>query len=299
MEKSRKIRKEWSMSVPWGKLAGISWGSQSNPPVLMVHGKLDSAATFIPLAELLPDNFFYLALDLPGHGDSDPLPYGIPISIGHQVETIRQVVKHMKWKTFITISHSLGIHISCLYNAAFPNKIIKMVNLDPELILCIMSIATGTFPLWNYNFYEYYYSNMANSKNQPELTYEEALEMIQRGRRVNRDDAEILLSRNLEHTSRGKYRFKWDLSAKKPVVIPFDGETVCSLWALNAPPMFNTISSISYEGVDKYMEKLEKNIPVFIKVHYTGDHDHHVTQPSDYASEISDFLNTDYIKSKL
>lgn len=54
----------------------ISWGNASREPVLFVHGRQDSAATFIPLVELLPDKYHYVAVDMPGNGLSDPLPKG-------------------------------------------------------------------------------------------------------------------------------------------------------------------------------------------------------------------------------
>lgn len=44
----------------------MSWGAPQHRPVLLVHGYMDSAATFIPIVELLPDDYFYLAVDLPG-----------------------------------------------------------------------------------------------------------------------------------------------------------------------------------------------------------------------------------------
>ncbi|XP_038221504.1 serine hydrolase-like protein [Zerene cesonia] len=305
MEKNKKNKEEWCISVPWGKLAGLSWGSQSNPPVLMVHGLMDSAATFIPIAEILPDNFFYVAMDFPGHGKSDPFAHGIPVSITHQVEAIRQLVKHMNWKSFIIISHSMGVLTTCLYNAAFPHQISKMVNLEPTKAIYILALTFGDFPFWKYNLYENYYSNLSKSKHVSEYTYEEALDIIQRERNVKRDYAEILLSRSLEKTGGGKYRFTWDFSVKRPVLVPFDEDTLCSFFALHAPPMLNTIASDPQivgpwiKIGEAIIERLQKTIPFFITVPYTGGHNHHVIQPKDFINEIIDFLNTDYVKSKL
>lgn len=44
----------------------VSWGGPSNPPVLLVHGYMDSAATFILLVDQLPDTFYYVSFDMPG-----------------------------------------------------------------------------------------------------------------------------------------------------------------------------------------------------------------------------------------
>ncbi|XP_063632403.1 serine hydrolase-like protein 2 [Cydia splendana] len=72
-----KVLREWTIDAPWGKIAMISWGNEAGLPVLLVHGRQDSAATFEPLLQLLPDSYHYVALDLPGHGRSDPFPTGV------------------------------------------------------------------------------------------------------------------------------------------------------------------------------------------------------------------------------
>ena len=47
-------------------LSVVSWGDPANPPVLLVHGYMDSAATFILLVDQLPDTFYYVGFDMPG-----------------------------------------------------------------------------------------------------------------------------------------------------------------------------------------------------------------------------------------
>ncbi|KOB73096.1 putative kraken, partial [Operophtera brumata] len=37
----------------------LTWGSPSNPPVLLCHGKLDTCSGFRPLVSLLPACFYY------------------------------------------------------------------------------------------------------------------------------------------------------------------------------------------------------------------------------------------------
>lgn len=54
----------------------VSWGNPAGEPVLLVHGYQDSVATFIPLLQMLPDKYYYVGFDLPGHGRSDDFPVG-------------------------------------------------------------------------------------------------------------------------------------------------------------------------------------------------------------------------------
>ena len=41
-----------------------------------MHGYMDNAGTFDRLIPLLPDKFYVVAIDLPGHGFSSHVPYG-------------------------------------------------------------------------------------------------------------------------------------------------------------------------------------------------------------------------------
>ncbi|KAJ8705510.1 hypothetical protein PYW08_012556 [Mythimna loreyi] len=123
----KKVTKEWTVDATWGKIAMISWGNPANPPILLVHGFMDSAATFILLVEQLPDTFYYVAFDMPGHGKSDPFLPGPIVSHLAIVETVRIIVKHMNWTKFAYLSHSMGFSIGILYNHLFPGKIVKMI----------------------------------------------------------------------------------------------------------------------------------------------------------------------------
>ena len=53
-----------------GALAGLAWRRQGRPRVLALHGWLDNANSFQPMAPLL-GQLDLVALDLPGHGHSD------------------------------------------------------------------------------------------------------------------------------------------------------------------------------------------------------------------------------------
>jgi len=56
--------------TPLGRRAGLHWRTENAPRVLCLHGWLDNAASFIPLAPLL-DKLEVFALDFPGHGNSE------------------------------------------------------------------------------------------------------------------------------------------------------------------------------------------------------------------------------------
>ncbi|RZA29030.1 MAG: alpha/beta hydrolase, partial [Lysobacteraceae bacterium] len=67
--------RETGFDLAFGRLAGLRAGSQGRQKVLALHGWLDNAASFLPLATQLPE-LDLVMLDLPGHGRSAHLGPG-------------------------------------------------------------------------------------------------------------------------------------------------------------------------------------------------------------------------------
>ena len=89
--------------VPWGCIRGLQFGDPSGHPWLGLHGWLDNAATWQSLAPYLPENVRLVALDLPGHGQSDPLPQGVHYHDLEHVAHIHRAVKYLQWERCSTV----------------------------------------------------------------------------------------------------------------------------------------------------------------------------------------------------
>jgi pimeloyl-ACP methyl ester carboxylesterase len=90
---------EWHLDVPVPRvrrffvavdglrqLSGLQWGDDQ-PQLALLHGGAQNAHTFdtVALAMQRP----LVALDLPGHGHSDPSPYGPSASVSHALDVAR------------------------------------------------------------------------------------------------------------------------------------------------------------------------------------------------------------------
>ncbi len=73
------VMREFSVDIPLGRITGLRAGAEGTPKVLALHGWLDNAASFVPLAAQLAD-IDLVAPDLPGHGHSAHLPAGADYS---------------------------------------------------------------------------------------------------------------------------------------------------------------------------------------------------------------------------
>ncbi|XP_014203282.1 serine hydrolase-like protein [Copidosoma floridanum] len=122
--------KEIRVSVPWGHVAARAYGSPVDFPVLLVHGVLDNAGSFHRLISHLPSNYYYVAIDLPGHGLSSHFPTGLPLNFLNYVLVLRYVIEEFNWPKLHIVSHSLGAQLSVFYTFIYPGRVQRLVVLE-------------------------------------------------------------------------------------------------------------------------------------------------------------------------
>ncbi len=119
----------FELSLPMGTVRGLRAGSGGAPRVLALHGWLDNAASFVPLAPHLA-GIELVAPDLPGHGASDHLPPGMDYSFAGAVHTVLDVADALGWERFSLLGHSMGAGIASLVAAACPDRIDRLVAIE-------------------------------------------------------------------------------------------------------------------------------------------------------------------------
>lgn len=120
--------REITLQVPLGQLAALR-NDGSGPRVLALHGWLDNAASFLPMAPYLRD-FDLVALDLPGHGRSMHLPPGADYSFPGAIANVLDAADALGWDTFSLLGHSMGAGIASLVAAACPQRIDRLVAIE-------------------------------------------------------------------------------------------------------------------------------------------------------------------------
>ena len=96
--------------------------------VLALHGWLDNAASFLPLAAHLPGLDLVL-LDLPGHGRSAHLPAGASYTTPAGICHVLDVADALQWDTFTLLGHSMGAGIASLTAAVSP-RVERLVAIE-------------------------------------------------------------------------------------------------------------------------------------------------------------------------
>jgi pimeloyl-ACP methyl ester carboxylesterase len=121
--------REFALEIPMGRIAGLRGGRGTGLPVLALHGWLDNAASFVPLAAHL-DGIELVAPDLPGHGRSAHLPRGADYSFAGAVASVLDIADALGWTRFALLGHSMGAGIGSLVAAACPQRVAGFVAIE-------------------------------------------------------------------------------------------------------------------------------------------------------------------------
>ncbi|HZF97542.1 MAG TPA: alpha/beta fold hydrolase, partial [Pseudoxanthomonas sp.] len=110
-------------------MAALRTGAAGAPPVLALHGWLDNAASFEPLAAHLP-GIDLVMLDLPGHGRSAHLGPGADYNLMVNANAVLDVADALGWERFALLGHSMGAGIGSMLAAALPQRVTRLVAIE-------------------------------------------------------------------------------------------------------------------------------------------------------------------------
>lgn len=125
-----QIMNTFTLTIPGFTIACKSWGNPEAPIILALHGWLDNANSFDSLAPYLSDNFYLVAVDLPGHGLSSHLPNGCYYHLIDGIFTIIRIIEALKRKQVHLLGHSLGACLASLLAGVSPEKILSIALIE-------------------------------------------------------------------------------------------------------------------------------------------------------------------------
>ncbi len=114
------------LNIPGLSIAGRTWGNKQNPPILALHGWLDNANSFEPIAEYLQEHYYFIAIDLPGHGFSSHLPSGVHYHFIDGLFAVVQIIDALKLNKIHLLGHSLGACIASLVASIAPQYLMSL-----------------------------------------------------------------------------------------------------------------------------------------------------------------------------
>jgi len=110
--------------VAESELAAIRNGG-SGARVIALHGWLDNALSFQPMAGFL-DDLDLVCLDFPGHGESPSRPSAARYHFDDYVFDVLNAADALGWARFHLLGHSLGGAVASVLAAACPERVISL-----------------------------------------------------------------------------------------------------------------------------------------------------------------------------
>src|SRR5947209_19809618 len=97
----------------------------SGPPVVLIHGMINSSRHWEEVATRLADDYLVIAPDLIGHGDS-ATPRG-DYSLGAHAASIRDLLTVVGIDRATIVGHSLGGGVAMQFFYQFPQRVERLV----------------------------------------------------------------------------------------------------------------------------------------------------------------------------
>lgn len=114
---------------PRSKAGGIAWREAGKgPPVLLIHGVGLNADAWEPQIVTLSGRHRVIAIDMPGHGESDLLPDGA--GLADYVAAVAGLVDAVGVSPLPVVGHSMGAMIALGLALDHPEKVTALVALN-------------------------------------------------------------------------------------------------------------------------------------------------------------------------
>lgn len=276
---------ERSFTVDGLALAALEWPGEGLP-IIALHGWLDNAASFLPLAAQLQGHHV-LALELPGHGHSDHLPPAARYHLADNLYFLAAVADAMGWQRFVLLGHSMGAAIAVLAAAAMPQRVMALSLIDglgpiaytPELEVARLRalFAAGTSPKVPRPF-----PDLATAARVRQQHSRFAIETLAATR---------IVERNLRGAE-GGYYWRYDARLKGPSSHYYSEEQVQGILArIECPSLLISASAGALQGWSGLAGRCAA-LPALRHETLPGGHHLHMESPQAVAARLHNFYQT-------
>ncbi|MDX6628489.1 MAG: hypothetical protein QOH00_735 [Gaiellales bacterium] len=130
-DSSPDLREEWLRLDGGSRIYALSAGPRAAPAVVFVHGIGGSSATWQGVMAAFVDAHHVVALDLPGHGQSDISESPTTdYDLDGLARAMIGALDRLGLERFTLVGHSLGGAIALAAALAFPDRVTRLVLVD-------------------------------------------------------------------------------------------------------------------------------------------------------------------------
>jgi len=276
--------REERLSVGWGELAITRFGDPAGKKLLCLHGWMDNAASFEPLARSLPQ-FEWVALDSAGHGASDHRPAPGRYYLTDYFLDIDPVLDALGWNRCNLISHSMGTGVAACYACADPERIERVAMIDG------IGIATEPADEAGHRLVRSLQSTRAPRDHRRAF---ESVDQAADARRIKNPmrqaSARLLSQRALRKDTDG---WRWRTDPRAMWASPYwmtEAQAMTILHGVSCP-VFATVTPFLEDYLGDRLGARLGAMPGARVLHIDGGHHVHMDEPERIAPALADFLD--------
>jgi pimeloyl-ACP methyl ester carboxylesterase len=281
----RRRKKEGVAQILGYKASYLHFAAK-NPPATLVcfHGWLDNAASFVPLAEALPE-YEIFAWDFLGHGKSAHKHRGERYHYIDLVPFIDAALRHVNRPEVVLVGHSMGAGASSLYAGAIGEGLRALITIEglaprtAEPAEAADILATGV-------------REFDKAQNLPKPVYaslDEALKIRMRVNGLSREAALPLVSRAVKKVAQG-ITWRADFRLRAPSLMRMSSAQVKSILTRIRVPALLLLGTQGMRELTRLAEEDADIAKIFQIVKLPGNHHLHLEHPAQVAEAIRSFL---------
>eukprot|EP00730_Choanoeca_flexa_P016934 TRINITY_DN8088_c0_g3_i1.p1 TRINITY_DN8088_c0_g3~~TRINITY_DN8088_c0_g3_i1.p1 ORF type:complete len:359 (+),score=46.29 TRINITY_DN8088_c0_g3_i1:165-1241(+) len=295
-------RREISIPLPSGTIAGWSYGSDDGTPLLAIHGWLQHADCWLPLLSHLPAGFRIIAIDLPGHGKSTHRGTGMGYAVSDYTRDIYALLQHLQLPQVHIMGHSMGAMISFLFAGAFPEHVSTLTLIDGVAPITADDDQAASRLR---HAVENWHVLQSKAQSPVRLSLEQARERLRKGNPdIHEDVLPVLFDRGTVRHNDGTYSFSRDLLVKQVTPMRFTLRQVgsfarqikCPTMAVLATQGLRTAPP---EETARQLSALQELMPSLTLAEVEGNHHVHMNDASRVGDVIRPFLHEHRQRSSL
>lgn len=250
-------------------------------PTIFLHGWMDNANSFLPVASNFTDKPVYL-IDLLGHGKSSHLnrPYSLDTYCHSLLHVIDELASIHKSEKVNLVGHSLGGVIASLVASSFPEKVSSLIlvesigplvdNPDNASLRLRTSLARTDI----------------SSKSPRKYTSEdECIKARSASGEISKEDTTILAARGISHDESG-YFWNHDRYLKVPSAIRYTEDAVRAILKAIKCPVTLIHGTSPLEIAKPYIKKRSAYIHNLSTHILPGGHHLHMTESVKGVTDI-------------
>lgn len=281
-----------SFELPWGTLTGLRWGRTDVTPHLALHGWLDNAHSFLPLAGAFlqsgaAEKQGLVALEWAGHGHSAHRPVGAHYHFIDYVYDLWQLLEQQNWQGVPVIAHSMGAFIGNVLAGLDTSKLSHLYAIEAFGLLTAKPDHTAKDLLGGFR------SRLGQEQKRQPVYQDKQKAVAARAAAGDfaEDLAALLVDRGIQQGADGLWRFRADGRVRVSSPYRMVPEQIADILAAIECPFQLLRGEQGFSHVEEHLAHWQAAVPHLIVASIAGGHHVHMEKPNEVWQSYQDFIN--------